>query len=58
MLNINEILNKLQERFNNQLPTKEVNSFELGKLIGNQEVVSYLLTIIEQDNYKKLKKWN
>lgn len=56
MLNINEILNKLQERFNNQLPTKEVNNFELGKLIGNQEVISYLLTIIEQDNYKKIKK--
>lgn len=56
MLNINEILNKLHERFNNQLPTKEVNSFELGKLIGNQEVISYLLTIIEQDNYKKIKK--
>lgn len=56
MLNINELINKLQERFNNQLPTKEVNSFELGKLIGNQEVISYLLTIIEQDNYKKIKK--
>lgn len=54
MLNINELINKLQERFNNQLPTKEVNSFELGKLIGNQEVVSYILTIIEQDNYMKL----
>lgn len=56
MLNINELINKLQVRFNDQLPTKEVNSFELGKLIGNQEVVSYIITIIEQDNYKKLKK--
>ena len=56
MLNINEILNKLQERFNNQLPTKEVNSFELGKLIGNQEVIHYILTVIEQDNYKKINK--
>ena len=56
MLNINELINKLQERFNNQLPTKEVNSFELGKLIGNQEVVSYILTVIEQDNYKKINK--
>jgi len=56
MLNINEILNKLQERFNNQLPTKEVNSFELGKLIGNQEVIHYILTVLEQDNYKKINK--
>ena len=56
MLNINELINKLQERFNNQLPTKEVNSFELGKLIGNQEVLSYILTVVEQDNYKKIKK--
>lgn len=56
MLNINEILNKLQERFNNQLPTKEVNSFELGKLIGNQEVIHYILTVVEQDNYKKINK--
>ena len=56
MLNINELINKLQERFNNQLPTKEVNSFELGKLIGNQEVIHYILTVIEQDNYKKINK--
>ena len=56
MLNINELINKLQERFNNQLPTKEVNSFELGKLIGNQEVISYILTVVEQDNYKKINK--
>ena len=56
MLNINELINKLQERFNNQLPTKEVNSFELGKLIGNQEVLSYILTVVEQDNYKKINK--
>ena len=56
MLNINELINKLQERFNNQLPTKEVNSFELGKLIGNQEVIHYILTGIEQDNYKKINK--
>ena len=56
MLNINELINKLQERFNNQLPTKEVNSFELGKLIGNQEVIHYILTIVEQDNYKKINK--
>ena len=56
MLNINGLINKLQERFNNQLPTKEVNSFELGKLIGNQEVVSYILTVVEQDNYKKINK--
>ena len=56
MLNINELINKLQERFNNQLPTKEVNSFELGKLIGNQEVVHYILTVVEQDNYKKINK--
>lgn len=56
MLNINELINKLQERFNNQLPTKEVNSFELGKLIGNQEVIHYILTVVEQDNYKKSNK--
>ena len=56
MLNINELINNLQERFNDQLPTKEVNSFELGKLVGNQEVVHYILTVVEQDNYKKLKK--
>ena len=56
MLNINELINKLQERFNNQLPTKEVNSFELGKLIGNQEVIHYILTVLEQDIYKKINK--
>lgn len=56
MLNINELINKLQERFNNQLPTKEVNSFELGKLIGNQEVIHYILTVVEQDNYKRINK--
>lgn len=56
MLNINELINKLQERFNNQLPTKEVNSFELGKLIGNQEVIHYIITVVEQDNYKKINK--
>lgn len=56
MLNINELINKLQERFNNQLPTKEVSSFKLGKLIGNQEVIHYIITVLEQDNYKKINK--
>lgn len=56
MLHINEILEKIEERFINKLPTKEVTSFELGKMVGNQEVVAYILSIIEQDNYKKITK--
>jgi hypothetical protein len=56
MLNIKEVLDKLEERFINKLPTTDVTSFELGKLVGNQEVVEFIFSIIEQDKYKKSKK--
>lgn len=56
MLNINEVLDKLQERFINKLPTTDITNFELGKLVGHQEVVEYIFYMIEQDNYKKNKK--
>lgn len=41
-----ELIRKLQEDFPNQLPKTEISSFELGKRVGNQEVIDKL--IVEQ----------
>lgn len=41
-----ELIMKLKDDFPNQLPKKEITPFELGKLIGQQEVIDKL--IVEQ----------
>jgi hypothetical protein len=39
----------LMERYKNQLPLGKVDDFELGRLIGQQDVISYILTITQAD---------
>lgn len=41
-----ELIRKLQDDFPNQLPKTEVSPFELGKRVGQQEVIEKL--IVEQ----------
>lgn len=41
-----ELIMKLKDDFPNQLPKKEITPFELGKLVGQQEVIDKL--IVEQ----------
>lgn len=36
------LIEKLKADFPNKLPTKEVNSFELGRLIGQQDIIDKL----------------
>lgn len=42
MFKIEDIIDRILGRYNNILPKKEVSSFELGKLIGHQEVIQFL----------------
>lgn len=39
---LEKLLEDLESRFPNKLPTKEISSYELGKLIGIQEVIVYV----------------
>lgn len=45
---LKDIINRVEEKYNNKLPSKEVSSFELGKLIGQQEVVNFLKALEQQ----------
>lgn len=47
-------VDKLEERFPDKLPTKLISEAEVSKLIGNQEVITYLKSILykEQTNKK------
>lgn len=41
-----ELIYKLKQDFPNELPKQEISSFELGKLVGQQQVIEKL--IVEQ----------
>lgn len=40
-------MQKLEERFPNRLPKKEISSYELGSLVGQQDVIDYLKTLLK-----------
>lgn len=44
---LEELLDNLVKRYPNRLPTKEVTSYELGTLVGNQEIIKYIANYIE-----------
>lgn len=44
---LERILDDLDIKYPNQLPTKEISSFELGRLIGIQEVIKYIHNDVE-----------
>ena len=43
---LEELLEMLKTKYPDRLPNKEVTNYELGKLIGQQEVIKYLLSIL------------
>jgi hypothetical protein len=44
---LEELLDNLIKRYPNRLPSKEINSYSLGVLIGNQDVIKYIASYIE-----------
>ena len=42
-----ELLNDVITRYPNRLPTKEVSSYDLGLLVGQQEIIRYIASYIE-----------
>ena len=40
------LLQKIQERFPNQLPKTEVSTYELGTLVGQQEVIEFIKSLL------------
>jgi len=44
------LLEKLKLRYPNQLPTESIDSFEYGKLLGQQEVILYIYTILDSND--------
>lgn len=54
--NIYNIYNNILDRFPNVLPKDEISMFELGRRIGQQDVINYLtatITKIEEKNKGK-----
>jgi hypothetical protein len=49
------ILEILKEAFPNKLPSKRVNDFELGVLLGHQEVIEYLKVKFHYEEIPKIK---
>lgn len=52
MYNLEELVEQLLVRFNNMLPTKEISSYELGVLIGQQQVIKHILAMSKIKNTK------
>ena len=46
-------MQKILERYPNQLPKKEINSYDLGVLVGQQEVVDFILSLTKLDVEEK-----
>lgn len=46
---LEKISDKLVERFPNRLPTKEISSYELGVLVGQQEVLKQFFALLEKE---------
>ena len=55
MLTVERVLELLEDRFKNELPTTTITMEELNKKIGNQEVIVYIKAIMEQDDYNNRK---
>lgn len=41
------LLEKLKLRYPNVLPTEFIDSYEYGKLLGQQEVILYIYTLLD-----------
>ena len=46
-MDLDTLLKQLQIRFENKLPSKEITSYQLGYLIGQQSVINYLESLKE-----------
>lgn len=53
IMELQEIIDRLYIRFPNIIPTKEISIYELGKIQGNQLVISYLKELLLQPIVKK-----
>jgi len=46
-LNINYLLTKLEERYPNKFPLQELSMFELGRGVGQQDVIYYIKELFQ-----------
>lgn len=46
---LHEVIDRLLERYPNKLPTKELTSFELGREVGKQDVIKFLIELYDKD---------
>jgi len=47
---LEKIIDMMIQKFPNQLPTTEINSYELGRLIGHQEALKHLINLMEKED--------
>lgn len=55
MVTVKILLEVLEERYKDKLPTDKVDDYDLGRLIGQQDVVRYILQVLDKDEYDKKK---
>ena len=53
VVNIDKVIDDCLEKYPNRLPDKEITPYELGILIGQQEVVKFLTELKERDELNK-----
>lgn len=51
-----KLIESLQRDFPNKLPTKQLNDFEIGRLIGQQDIINKLIVEKEYNEEEKLDK--
>ena len=52
MITVNKLLEQLEDKYPNQLPTSVVDMTTITTMMGQQEVISYIINLIEEDEYR------
>lgn len=55
-INIEELLTTIESKYKNILPSNKVDEFELGRLVGQQDVIKEIYKTIEYINHNNSKK--
>lgn len=53
---INKLIEQLIERYPNRLPTTDLSSYDLGRLVGQQDVIKHLVSVLEKETTVETRK--
>ena len=55
VININELLEELEDRYKDRLPTGRIDEYNIARLIGQQDVIKYIYQYIDYKEHKDKK---